>query len=351
MEQNKFQFRFQFNMDQIGRRISELRKAQNMTQMELADKLGISFQAVSNWERGNTMPDISKLPELAEIFRVTTDELLGEASGLVRSAAKGEMEQYMEENPVTVEEFTQAAPLLPPDQAEAGFEKLAEQKPHLKLRDIEDILPFVGREVVDELALKYADSPDWKDLDIIAPFASGDVMAQIADKLVAQGKNIEDIVPFLGAEQVNRLALSYMENEKWGELGDIAPCLGRQVLEQIADRLAEAGQYGCLEDFAPFLASETVVRLACRAYEEKGIRAVEYFMPFLPGEVKQDIAGKEYEKNGLRGLEDIAPFLDRGYLNRLAKEAMEKDGIKAISPIAPFLDKEMLTGFVREKYL
>ena len=60
----------QFNMDQIGRKISNLRREQNMTQMELADKLGISFQAVSNWERGNTMPDISKLPELAEIFHV-----------------------------------------------------------------------------------------------------------------------------------------------------------------------------------------------------------------------------------------------------------------------------------------
>lgn len=46
----------QFNMDQIGRKISNLRREQNMTQMELADKLGISFQAVSNWERGNTMP-------------------------------------------------------------------------------------------------------------------------------------------------------------------------------------------------------------------------------------------------------------------------------------------------------
>lgn len=42
----------QFNMDQIGRKISNLRREQNMTQMELADKLGISFQAVSNWERG-----------------------------------------------------------------------------------------------------------------------------------------------------------------------------------------------------------------------------------------------------------------------------------------------------------
>ena len=41
-----------FDMKQIGKKITKLRKGNNMTQMELADKLGISFQAVSNWERG-----------------------------------------------------------------------------------------------------------------------------------------------------------------------------------------------------------------------------------------------------------------------------------------------------------
>ena len=52
-----------FNMESIGRRIAELRKKANMTQMELADNMGITFQSISNWERGNTMPDISKLSE------------------------------------------------------------------------------------------------------------------------------------------------------------------------------------------------------------------------------------------------------------------------------------------------
>ena len=51
-----------FNMKQVGKRIVTMRKALNMTQTELADKMDVSFQAVSNWERGNSMPDISKLP-------------------------------------------------------------------------------------------------------------------------------------------------------------------------------------------------------------------------------------------------------------------------------------------------
>ena len=44
-----------FNMKNIGLKISELRKNNNMTQMEIADKMNISFQAVSNWERGGSL--------------------------------------------------------------------------------------------------------------------------------------------------------------------------------------------------------------------------------------------------------------------------------------------------------
>lgn len=41
-----------FDMKRTGQHISELRKARNMTQLQLADEIGVSFQAVSNWERG-----------------------------------------------------------------------------------------------------------------------------------------------------------------------------------------------------------------------------------------------------------------------------------------------------------
>ena len=44
-----------FSMEEIGRKILSLRKSRNMTQVNLADKLGITYQAVSSWERGGSL--------------------------------------------------------------------------------------------------------------------------------------------------------------------------------------------------------------------------------------------------------------------------------------------------------
>lgn len=62
------------NID-IGARIKGLRLAACMTQEQLAQKLGVSAQAVSKWESGTNMPDIQMLPDLSVIFGVTIDEL------------------------------------------------------------------------------------------------------------------------------------------------------------------------------------------------------------------------------------------------------------------------------------
>lgn len=60
----------------IGGFISGKRKELGMTQQQLADRLNISFQAVSKWENGSTFPNVELLPELSKIMEVTVDELL-----------------------------------------------------------------------------------------------------------------------------------------------------------------------------------------------------------------------------------------------------------------------------------
>ena len=65
-------------MDQIkiGRFIAECRKKANLTQMQLADKLGITDKAISKWERGVSLPDTSIMLELCNMLSISVNELL-----------------------------------------------------------------------------------------------------------------------------------------------------------------------------------------------------------------------------------------------------------------------------------
>ena len=60
----------------LGMMIASLRKEKRMTQIELAEKMGVTDKAVSKWERDLACPDVSTLPKLAEIFDVSVDELM-----------------------------------------------------------------------------------------------------------------------------------------------------------------------------------------------------------------------------------------------------------------------------------
>ena len=64
-------------MLKIGQIIKGLRKKQDVTQEKLAAYLNISYQAISKWENGTALPDITLIPQIANFFGVTSDELLG----------------------------------------------------------------------------------------------------------------------------------------------------------------------------------------------------------------------------------------------------------------------------------
>ena len=95
----------------IGKFITALRKANGMTQKDLAEKLNVSDKSVSRWERDEGAPDLSLIPVIAEIFDVTCDELLrGERkSPAEREAAKDAATDAVtdsEANTTTKEEFS-----------------------------------------------------------------------------------------------------------------------------------------------------------------------------------------------------------------------------------------------------
>ena len=61
----------------LGENVKRLRREKDLTQENLAQFLGVTFQTVSKWERGESYPDITMLPEIAVFFNVSVDELLG----------------------------------------------------------------------------------------------------------------------------------------------------------------------------------------------------------------------------------------------------------------------------------
>lgn len=159
-----------FSMEEIGRKILSLRKSRNMTQVNLADKLGITYQAVSSWERGNSMPDIEKLPEIAKLFEISIDELIGESKVVTMMLNTSEQEPENFEK-LTEEDITEVLPILKPDQITEvvnGVNKSA-------LKDINRFLPFMEPEDIKE-------------------FATIEVSA---------GNSIRGYLPFLSPEDVN----------------------------------------------------------------------------------------------------------------------------------------------------
>lgn len=60
----------------LGAMIAALRKEKGMTQLELAEKMGVTDKAVSKWERDLSCPDVNTIPRLAELFGISVDELM-----------------------------------------------------------------------------------------------------------------------------------------------------------------------------------------------------------------------------------------------------------------------------------
>lgn len=58
-------------------RIKNLRQSKELTQVQLAEKLGVKKQSISNWENDNIMPSVDMLVRIADFFQVSTDYLLG----------------------------------------------------------------------------------------------------------------------------------------------------------------------------------------------------------------------------------------------------------------------------------
>ncbi|MBQ5991171.1 MAG: helix-turn-helix domain-containing protein [Clostridia bacterium] len=118
---------------EFGKQFKELRTARGLTQETVAEKLGVTGQAVSRWERGETLPDISLLPEISAYFGVTIDALFALSDDTRLERIQNMIWDVREFDPAVVE--TERRFLL-----EKGMKEPDNPKPYSLLADMENRL-------------------------------------------------------------------------------------------------------------------------------------------------------------------------------------------------------------------
>ncbi len=133
---------------EFGKQFKELRVARGLTQETVAEKLGVTGQAISRWERGETLPDISLLPEISAYFGVTIDALFALTDDTRMDRIQNMIWDVKEFDPAVVD--TERRFLL-----EKGMREPDNPKPYSLLADMENHLAKQCRERA-ELAAREA---------------------------------------------------------------------------------------------------------------------------------------------------------------------------------------------------
>ena len=271
-----------FDTKLIGKKIAALRKAKDMTQMELADKMFVSYQAVSNWERGNTMPDISKLLELSQILGVDVQELLGseKETTIVNKIIE-------KSDDIKLEEVAEVAELMKPSQVEEAVEKASDEEYQVEV------------------------------LIALAPHLSSKRLAQMIDK--TRIKDLSEIIP-------------------------LAPFLESEQLSNLINRQnSMTGSFDKLIALAPFMDEKDLSNFAEKIFNsEKDAQYLNALAPFMNEKSLGKIAKMMNTEQQERYLVGLAPFIDEKVLTEIARDLMKSGNLKVLKQLIPFIDEDEL---------
>ncbi len=298
-----------FDTMRIAKKIKQARIGKNLTQMNLADAMGISYQAVSNWERGNSMPDIGKLEELCSILEIDVEELLGIESGEAKTVSKvigGE------DGELTIEEVAKVAPILPPERIKQETEKAKKSGgKKTKLSVVAVMAPYLDDEDIVELLGGFDfDFDGVEDFSEIAMYLSDEMIDKIVES--AKPKDVGAIlkaVEYLPKKSMQRLI-------EITESGDL-------------DKLADEAEV--------FFDDSEIDALAKRCMEENRIDIISDMAPFLPEATLDAVAEFELSKEKTDSLEELYPYMEPKTLKKLAKRLMEDEDMESLEEIMSYM--------------
>lgn len=324
-----------FDTSKVASNIKSARTKMNMTQTNLADEMGVSYQAVSNWERGNSMPDISKLPDLCRILSISFEELVGEEipeTETVKKMLHGRNEE------VTLEEMVKIGQLVKPDQIEEKVNETIGKGGKISFAVLMSLAPFMEKETISKLAEEIAETDSSK-LCALAPFLDTKSMDSIVNKMIQNNElvvnKIVGLAPFLSKSTLNKIAEQLIRNGQANQLVAIAPFMGKEMVSGLCkDMPFELGGINKVHFYNTTselddLDEEDVAELAFEALKQ-GKDVEEYLDYMCEGDIAElAIKSLEYD----RDTEIFLDYMDENDVERLAIKALELN-----KPIESYLD-------------
>jgi transcriptional regulator with XRE-family HTH domain len=267
-----------------GAFISKLRKQKDWTQLELANQLKVTHQAVSRWETGESFPDLGILVEIARLLGVRVDDLLSgddatrsnsiagsdlhEVWTALASEKPEEVAKLAVEHKESIESIIEAGPLTRPSLMEKVIKSMNTYQ--FNLEQVLGLAPFVDGETLTALFEKLGSAEINCDaLVSLAPYLRQDLVDKVASQVFEptfEGDKLISLAPFVSRE----VLASFIDkiqpgNIKTADLVSLAPFIDRKRLGVLLDQIPEeAIDPQTIVELAPFLEKETLVRFISR---------------------------------------------------------------------------------------
>ena len=335
-----------FEMREVGKKITEGRRAKGMTQMALADALGISYQAVSSWENGRTMPDISKLPEISEILGISVDEILGKEAPAVQAALTNDTEAVL-----TPEDIAEAAPILPDERVEEMVEK--QMEPDVMKLDydaVEPLLSYLDEDTCGRIFHKLYENGEYTQMVKMLDYVEEDAVDEVFLHLVADGKEeAYRLLDFVNDDAVNKGFQDCVQNEQWEMAKRMADYVDVDVIGEAMLSLARVGKLDKLPLF-DYADNDDIDKIAWDAYQKDGIPAIKPMLDYLSEDEIGKIAWDAYQKNGIPTIVPMLDYISEDDIEKIAMDAVKRHGIPAITPLLDYLDEDFLKETIRKAY-
>lgn len=314
----------------IGAYISSLRKERDLTQLELAEKLFVSHQAVSRWETGQSIPDINVIVELSKLFNISVDQLLSADSKIKKVSYDKIMKDVKDENieeltkdikngEVNIEDVVNVAPLLKYSQLENIVHKLNGSFSNFNFENIKKLAPFISAKSLEILIENSIDNEEIS-LEGVLPFLNEKSISKIVDVMLHNGKevSIQKIAPFADEETITKLCEAAIRRVEVIDPISIAPFVSTQTLDKLCLFAIEKGHVISPNSISHFVSAEMLDKLCDIALKN--------------GEVIDPI--------------ELAPFVDSSKLGAIVIRAINNGQDVDIAGLTPFLDSSFFDAII-----